>query len=90
MIELSIKGRRERVVVLFEDQDKLTVIAPYVAEKILKVGEKLVAITVEYPSFEDAIREFRQVGMNLSDVIFVTDSHPFVAQLIASIRQGSA
>ena len=87
MIELSTADGR--VIVLFQDQNKLDRIARWVGDEILGPGGQIAAVSVDFPSFEDAVREFVQADPTL-DVTFMTDSHPFVTQLVAELRRKGA
>jgi hypothetical protein len=84
VIELVIKG--QRVVVLFEDQEKLSVFARWAAETILEPGQRIAAVSVEFSSFEGAVQELRQADPTF-DGYYMTDSHPLVTELAADLRQ---
>jgi hypothetical protein len=79
----------ERVIVLFEDQEKLSLVARWAAETLLKPGEQIVAVSIEFSSFEEAVRELRQADP-IFDGFYMTDSHPFVTELVANLRQQGA
>jgi len=84
---LYLDTNRGLAVVLFEDKEKLDVVAQTITDKVLKPSQSIKVIKMEYSSIEEAAREIVEVWPTLSDVAFLTDSDPFVTERVASLLQ---
>jgi len=75
-----------QVVILFQDKEKLRVIARSVLNLKLAPGESMQVMDVDVSSIEEAAREIRENDPLLRDAIVLTDSDPFVTRLVVSLR----
>lgn len=76
-----------RFIILFQDEEKMGVIARYAADHILQPGQGMEAINMEISSIDETAREIGQGDPSLRDVTFLADSDSFATRMIASLRQ---
>src|SRR5215469_15613167 len=76
-----------RVIVLFQNEgsEQMHVIADHAVNSMPRLHSVRSAY-LEVSSFEEAARELDDSFPELCPIVFLTDNHPFVIQLVASLR----
>ena len=72
--------------IVFNDEAKLDQVLPAVIQWANRDGLLAGAMKLEATTFEDAVQLVLFMSPHMSDVRFITDSDPFVDQLLAHIR----